>query len=198
MWKFRYSLTNEKNALTKFLKCVDWSDSREVQNARQLLQQWVPVDVQDLLELLGTSFVSAAPWVRESAVAALQERATDDELLSYLLPLVQAIQYERDSPSSPEESPLAALLIHRAIANQELANFFHWFEPLQLHVAPLLSTPLRLVYLCYCCRRLTAGTCTSSGAIHGTARTMAACMTPFSTGSAPTKPAYLPRCSSSK
>jgi hypothetical protein len=39
MWKFRYSLTSEKNALTKFLKCVDWADSREVQNAQQLLKQ---------------------------------------------------------------------------------------------------------------------------------------------------------------
>ena len=39
MWKFRYSLTAEKNALTKFLKCVDWADSREVQNAQQLLKQ---------------------------------------------------------------------------------------------------------------------------------------------------------------
>jgi len=130
MWKFRYSLTTEKNALTKFLKCVDWGDSREVQNARQLLQQWVPVDVQDLLELLGTAFVSAASWVREFAVTALRERATDSELLSYLLPLVQAIQYERDSPTPPEDSPLAALLIRRANANPELANFLHWY----LHV----------------------------------------------------------------
>ena len=39
MWKFRYILTTEKNALTKFLKCVEWEDSREVQNAQQLSQQ---------------------------------------------------------------------------------------------------------------------------------------------------------------
>ena len=39
MWKFRYSLISEKNALTKFLKCVDWADSREAQNAQQLLKQ---------------------------------------------------------------------------------------------------------------------------------------------------------------
>lgn len=126
MWKFRYSLTSEKNALTKFLKCVDWSDSREVQNARQLLNQWVPVDVPDLLELLGNSFVNAAPWVREFAVTALHDRATDSELLSYLLPLVQAIRYEHDSPTLPEAGPLAAMLTHRAVNNLELANFTHW------------------------------------------------------------------------
>jgi hypothetical protein len=86
----------------------------------------VPVDVQDLLELLGSLFVNAAFWVREFAVAALRERATDGQLLSYLLPLVQAVQYERGSISSPEEGPLAALLIQRALANAEVANFFHW------------------------------------------------------------------------
>ena len=30
MWKFRYTLTSEKKALTKLLKCVDWGDQREV------------------------------------------------------------------------------------------------------------------------------------------------------------------------
>ena len=29
IWKFRYTLTAEKKALTKLLKCVDWSDQRE-------------------------------------------------------------------------------------------------------------------------------------------------------------------------
>ena len=51
MWKFRYQLTNEKKALTKLLKCVDWADQREVHAAYALLQLWVSVDVQDLLEL---------------------------------------------------------------------------------------------------------------------------------------------------
>ena len=41
-----------------------------------LTRQWVAVDVQDLLELLGSSFVGAAAWVREFAVSALRERAS--------------------------------------------------------------------------------------------------------------------------
>ena len=45
----------------------------------------------DLLELLGKAFVGAASWVRDFAVAALRDRATDAQMLSYLLPLVQAI-----------------------------------------------------------------------------------------------------------
>ena len=127
MWKFRYQLTNEKKALTKLLKCVDWADQREVHAAYALLQLWVSVDVQDLLELLGPHFVGAATWVRQFAVAALRERATDRQLLSYLLPLVQALQYEAALPLPPDEAPLAALLIERAASNLELANFLHWY-----------------------------------------------------------------------
>lgn len=26
LWKFRFSLMSEKRALTKFLRCVEWSD----------------------------------------------------------------------------------------------------------------------------------------------------------------------------
>lgn len=29
LWRFRFSLVTEKRALTKFLKCVDWSDAQE-------------------------------------------------------------------------------------------------------------------------------------------------------------------------
>lgn len=29
LWRFRYSLTQDPRALTKFLKCVDWSDASE-------------------------------------------------------------------------------------------------------------------------------------------------------------------------
>jgi len=31
LWRFRYSLISEQRALTKFLKCVDWSDAQEAQ-----------------------------------------------------------------------------------------------------------------------------------------------------------------------
>ena len=33
LWRFRFALTTDKRALTKFLKCVDWSDASE---ARQV------------------------------------------------------------------------------------------------------------------------------------------------------------------
>jgi phosphatidylinositol 3-kinase len=34
LWRFRYSLTQDKRALTKFLKCVDWGDVSEASQVR--------------------------------------------------------------------------------------------------------------------------------------------------------------------
>ena len=65
--------------------------------------------------------------MRESAALRSRDRASDEQLLSYLLSLVQALQYERESNQPPSEGPLAALLIARAVKNAELANFLHWY-----------------------------------------------------------------------
>lgn len=91
IWKFRYYLTNQKKALTKFLRCVKWERSAESKIALQLLEQWQPIDVIDALELLSPNFTN--PTVRSYAVKRLAE-APDDDLLLYLLQLVQAIKYE--------------------------------------------------------------------------------------------------------
>ena len=56
MWRFRYSLTSEARALTKFLKCVDWSDAQEARQAAHLMQAWAPIAIADALELLSPDF----------------------------------------------------------------------------------------------------------------------------------------------
>jgi phosphatidylinositol 3-kinase len=45
LWNFRAYLKNDKKALTKFLKSVNWPDEKDVQQAHQLVAQWEPVDV---------------------------------------------------------------------------------------------------------------------------------------------------------
>ena len=159
--------------------------------------QWVPVDVQDLLELLGSSFVNAASLVREYAVAALRERATDGQLLSYLLPLVQAIQYERDSAASPEDCPLAALLIQRAIANAEVANFFHWSASDRTAHRDMLRIYIstRVVGPSDPCPA--AGICTWKGTIHGMGSILAVYMMFFWKGCSSLASQFI-RCSAAR
>ncbi|XP_059932976.1 phosphatidylinositol 3-kinase catalytic subunit type 3 isoform X2 [Gadus macrocephalus] len=91
VWKFRYYLTTQEKALTKFLKCVNWDLAQEAKQALELLGKWRPMDVEDSLELLSSAFSN--PTVRRYAITRLQQ-ADDEDLLMYLLQLVQALKYE--------------------------------------------------------------------------------------------------------
>jgi phosphatidylinositol 3-kinase len=133
IWRFRHFLTRDKRALTKFVKSVNWADQKEAREAGLMLGKWVPVDVDDALELLGPNFEH--PLVRAYAVDRLR-RSSDDELLIYLLQLVQALRYER-RPEAKEEGPenneavpdssLASFLIGRAAQSFRLGSYLHWY-----------------------------------------------------------------------
>ncbi|KAJ2225922.1 Phosphatidylinositol (PI) 3-kinase [Coemansia sp. RSA 485] len=145
IWKFRFYLSTNKRALTKFVRCVDWKDPIEGKQATALLTEWDEISVDDALELLGTDFTAQS--VRSYAVSRLR-KANDDELVLYLLQLVQAIKFEYLNPSvtqgvetttatstasapgavtSSFESSLAGFLVERALKNQTLGNFFYWY-----------------------------------------------------------------------
>ncbi|KAL1751342.1 kinase-like domain-containing protein [Schizophyllum commune] len=136
VWKFRFYLSRDKRGLTKFLKSVRWRDSSEVKQAvEELLPQWTEIDIDDALELLGPSTVDSR--VRAFAVKQLM-RADDDELLLYLLQLVQALKFEsaaNDSRStrstttaiSYDDSGLSDFLIGRGVQNLILGNRLYWY-----------------------------------------------------------------------
>ncbi|KAK4291772.1 hypothetical protein Pmani_033777 [Petrolisthes manimaculis] len=91
VWKYRFYLSTQKKALTKFLKGVNWKLAGEAKQAIELLSRWVPPDADDALELLGPAFTH--PDVRRYAVERLSQ-SSDEDLLLYLLQLVQALKYE--------------------------------------------------------------------------------------------------------
>ncbi|KND89763.1 Phosphatidylinositol 3-kinase VPS34 [Tolypocladium ophioglossoides CBS 100239] len=128
VWKFRYHLTRDKRALTKFVKSVNWGDQSESKQAIQVLGRWTEIDIDDALELLGPSFDN--PAVRSYAVDRLR-KADDQELLLYLLQLVQGLKYEHISVDSEhdgtQDSSLAKFLIQRAAANFMLGNYLYWY-----------------------------------------------------------------------
>ncbi|MBW0485342.1 hypothetical protein O181_025057 [Austropuccinia psidii MF-1] len=98
VWRFRFYLSHDKRALTKFLKSVVWSDKGEVSQAiGDLLPIWSEISLDDALELLGPSEDYREPRVKRFAVQQLA-RADDDELVLYLLQLVQALKFDM-SPS---------------------------------------------------------------------------------------------------
>lgn len=91
LWKFRFYLSSHRRALTKFLECVNWNRPGEVRQALAMMRQWAPMDVEDALELLTPKFTH--PAVRKYAISRLRQ-APDEDLLLYLLQLVQALKYE--------------------------------------------------------------------------------------------------------
>ena len=79
MWQFRFYLTRDKRALTKFLKSVVWSDPGEVKQAVEtLMPVWAEVEIDDALELLGPGEGFRDRRVRAYAVHQL--RKADDEV----------------------------------------------------------------------------------------------------------------------
>lgn len=124
LWRFRFSLTADRRALTKFLRCVDWSDAQDAKQAIELMYKWAPIDSADALELLSPAFTSEE--VRAYAVSVLG-RADDEELQCYLLQLVQALRYERT-----DFSKLAVFLVGRGAANFELGCLLHWYLLVEL------------------------------------------------------------------
>lgn len=128
VWRFRYHLSRNKRALTKFIKSVHWEQAREAKQAVAMLPRWEEIDVDDALELLGPTFTNAA--VRAYAVDRLR-KSDDEELQLYLLQLVQALKFEKAETDAPEDaaqdSSLAKFLVSRAAKSLKLGNFLHWF-----------------------------------------------------------------------
>ncbi|XP_059151424.1 phosphatidylinositol 3-kinase catalytic subunit type 3-like [Physella acuta] len=91
VWKFRYYLSSQKEALAKFLKSVNWKLPQESTAALEMLLLWSPMNVEDALELLSPAFTHVK--VRKYAIMRLRQ-ANDEDLLLYLLQLVQALKYE--------------------------------------------------------------------------------------------------------
>ncbi|VDM45142.1 unnamed protein product [Toxocara canis] len=107
IWKFRYYLKNNRKALTKFVRSVNWEESEEASQALQLILSWQPVDAGDALELLSPAFLDGR--VRRYAVSRLAH-ASSEQILLYLPQLVQALKYESSASDSsllvPKQSPV--------------------------------------------------------------------------------------------
>jgi phosphatidylinositol 3-kinase len=146
LYKFRYTLTENKKALTKFLLSVIWTPS-EVAELPLLLSKWQRIDVADALKLLGREKAFRRPLIREYAVNMLAV-ASDEELLTYLLQLVQALRYDdidlntsnniqatdttednikTNTISNTALSPLATFLIQRGCSSLSVANYLYWY-----------------------------------------------------------------------
>uniref|UniRef100_K3X9V2 phosphatidylinositol 3-kinase n=1 Tax=Globisporangium ultimum (strain ATCC 200006 / CBS 805.95 / DAOM BR144) TaxID=431595 RepID=K3X9V2_GLOUD len=155
LWKFRYTLTDNRKAVVKFLLSVDWNEETERQQATDLLHQWCEIDIADALKLLGREKEFKHEIVRNFAVSTLA-KAKNEDLFDFLLQLVQALRYEKGGvPPAPTSSrggvtlggmsgdesssidgylanenslgPLARFLIARSSTSFPMASYFYWY-----------------------------------------------------------------------
>ncbi|XP_055310433.1 phosphatidylinositol 4,5-bisphosphate 3-kinase catalytic subunit beta isoform [Sitodiplosis mosellana] len=102
------------------LHCVEWNDRDEVSEMRRLLTKWKPLSEERALELLDYAYACSS--VRSFAVKCLKMlNLTDDELLLYLLQLVQAMKHE-----SYFQCDLVEFLLDRALQNHRIGHHFFW------------------------------------------------------------------------
>ncbi|KAG8234414.1 hypothetical protein J437_LFUL015524 [Ladona fulva] len=127
--------------LPKLLDCVEWNDFREVTEATLLLQQWPKLPVEKALELLDYAYADQA--VRSFAVKCLTD-VDDEDLLLYLLQLVQALKHE-----SYLHCDLVEFLLTRALNNFKIGHYLFWHLRSEMQV-PSVSVRFGLILEAYC------------------------------------------------
>lgn len=141
IWSKRLDCLNDApEGLPFLLHCVEWNNRDEVSEICSLLKQWPTLPVERSLELLDYAYPD--PTVRSFAIRCLRE-LRDEELLLYLLQLVQAIKHE-----SYLDCDLVEFLLERALRNQRIGHYFFWHLRSEMQV-PAMQTRFGLILEAY-------------------------------------------------
>ncbi|XP_053572545.1 phosphatidylinositol 4,5-bisphosphate 3-kinase catalytic subunit gamma isoform isoform X2 [Bombina bombina] len=124
LWHFRYEIIKNPEAYPKLLSSVKWGQQEMVAKTYQLLSKreaWddCSLDVGLTIQLLDCSFSDEN--VRAMAVQKL-ESLQDNDVLHYLLQLVQAVKFE-----PYHDSALSRFLLKRALRSKRIGHFLFWF-----------------------------------------------------------------------
>ncbi|KAK4875877.1 hypothetical protein RN001_012299 [Aquatica leii] len=137
----RYWLQQVPDILPKILQCIEWDDHNAVSEVISLLQEWPLLSVEKALELLDYAY--ADHEVRSFAVKCLVN-ISDEDLLLYLLQLVQALKHELYL-----DCDLVKFLLQRALNNQKIGHYLFWHLRSEMQVASV-SVRFGLILEAYC------------------------------------------------
>lgn len=124
LWHFRHECMRHPRAYPKLLGSVRWGKQEDVLATHRLLERssvWDSsgLDVGLAMQLLDCHYSDAQ--VRSMAVRKL-ETLEDDDVLRYLLQLVQAVKFE-----PYHDSALVRFLLKRALRSKRIGHFLFWF-----------------------------------------------------------------------
>ncbi|XP_020362013.1 phosphatidylinositol 4,5-bisphosphate 3-kinase catalytic subunit delta isoform isoform X1 [Oncorhynchus kisutch] len=142
LWKLR-GVVRERypESLSKLLLITKWNKHEDVAQMVTFLQKWPDLPALHALELLDYSFPD--PMVRSFTIRCLR-KLRDEELLQYLLQLVQVLKYE-----SYLDCDLATFLLERALSNKRIGHFLFWHLRSEMHVSSV-SLRFGLILEAYC------------------------------------------------
>lgn len=142
IWASReYFRASAPELLPKLLLCVEWGMRAEAASVVTMLENWPTLRVESALELLDYAYADAT--VRSFAVKCLAQ-ISDEDLLLYLLQLVQALKHE-----SYLMCDLAVFLLTRSFKNMKIGHFLFWHLRAEMHVSSV-SVRFGLVLEAYC------------------------------------------------
>ncbi|XP_037551594.1 phosphatidylinositol 4,5-bisphosphate 3-kinase catalytic subunit gamma isoform [Nematolebias whitei] len=124
LWHFRHECMRDPRAYPKLLGSVRWGKQEDVLAMHCLLERSSAWDTSGLdvglaMQLLDCHYSDA--HVRSMAVRKL-ETLEDDDVLRYLLQLVQAVKFE-----PYHDSALVRFLLKRALRSKRIGHFLFWF-----------------------------------------------------------------------
>uniref|UniRef100_A0A8C1ZYX2 phosphatidylinositol-4,5-bisphosphate 3-kinase n=1 Tax=Cyprinus carpio TaxID=7962 RepID=A0A8C1ZYX2_CYPCA len=142
IWTLRHDCReNFPQSLPKLLLSVKWSKHEDMAQLQALLQIWPKLSPRDALELLDFNYPDQ--YVREFAVNCLRDMS-DDELLQYLLQLVQVLRYE-----PYYDCALSRFLLERAQSSRKIGHFLFWHLRSEMYM-PAVSVHFALILEAYC------------------------------------------------
>ncbi|KAM6924759.1 phosphatidylinositol 4,5-bisphosphate 3-kinase catalytic subunit delta isoform 1-T2 [Xenentodon cancila] len=142
LWKLRTDIRElYPESLSKLLLVTKWNKREDVAQMVSLLRNWPELPAIHALELLDYSFPD--PAVRSFTIRCLR-KLSNDELLQYLIQLVQVLKYE-----SYLDCDLTRFLLERALSNRRIGHFLFWHLRSEIHVASV-SLRFGLILEAYC------------------------------------------------
>uniref|UniRef100_A0A3P9PM09 phosphatidylinositol-4,5-bisphosphate 3-kinase n=1 Tax=Poecilia reticulata TaxID=8081 RepID=A0A3P9PM09_POERE len=142
LWKLRIEVRDYfPECLSKLLLITKWNKREDVVQMVSLLKSWPELPAIQALELLDYSFPD--PAVRYFTIRCLK-KLSDNELLQYLIQLVQVLKYE-----SYLDCDLTTFLLERALSNRRIGHFLFWHLKSEIHVASV-SLRFGLILEAYC------------------------------------------------
>ncbi|XP_076048999.1 phosphatidylinositol 4,5-bisphosphate 3-kinase catalytic subunit delta isoform-like [Oratosquilla oratoria] len=142
LWSLRWHCQREiPHVLPKLLQVVEWNDHLQVCEIIWLISEWPKLPPEQALELLDYAY--ADPAVRSFAIECISD-LSDDDLLLYLLQLVQALKHENYL-----KCELGEFLIIRALNNKRIGHFLFWHLRSEMYV-PSVSIRFGLLLETYC------------------------------------------------